>query len=205
MLKLTPRQQQVLGFIQQRIEQTGMPPTRADMCQYFGFKSPTAADDHLKALQRKGAIELLSGISRGIRVLYSEIEHKADGIALPLIGQVAAGAPILAEENIEEYLPVSNDMARTEGMFFLRVNGDSMINAAILDGDLVLVHPQPFVEQGEIAVVRIGDEATVKRFFRFSTRIELHPENPDFKPIVYWENDEDIRIVGKVTAVLRTL
>ena len=183
MLKLTSRQQQILDFIQQRIEQTGMPPTRADMCQYFGFKSPTAAEDHLKALQRKGAIELLSGVSRGIRVLYAGHEHKADAMALPLIGQVAAGAPILAEENIEDYFKLDASKFSPRADYLLRVRGQSMKLAGILDGDLLAVHRIQEAHNGQIVVARIGDEVTVKRFHKNGDIVSLHPENDDFNPI----------------------
>ncbi|NOQ22298.1 MAG: transcriptional repressor LexA [Candidatus Aegiribacteria sp.] len=202
MRKITDRQKQVLEYICDFIDEHSYAPSIRDIQKHFGLKSTKGVKDHIDRLVDKGYLNRKEGTARALKVIRDDTKAIKK---VPLVGTVAAGLPLLAEENIEDYLPVSADMGRTEGMFFLRVNGDSMINAAILDGDLVLVRPQPFVEQGEIAVVRIGDEATVKRFFRFDSRIELLPENPDFEPIVYWDEDEDIRVVGKVTAVLRTL
>ncbi len=202
MRKITDRQKQVLDYICDYIDEHAYAPSIRDIQGHFGLKSTKGVKDHIDRLVEKGYLNRTNGTARALKV----VRDSNTGIKkIPLVGSVAAGLPLLAEENIEDYMPVSADMAKTEGAFFLRVNGDSMIGAAILDGDLVLVRPQPFVEQGEIAVVRIGDEATVKRFFRFSTRIELHSVNPDFEPIVYWNEDEDIRVVGKVTAVFRTL
>lgn len=202
MRKITDRQKQVLDYISAFIKEHSYAPSIRDIQGHFGLKSTKGVKDHIDRLVEKGYLKRTDGTARALKVVGNS---NTDIRKVPLVGSVAAGLPLLAEENIEDYLPVSADTAKTEGVFFLRVKGDSMINAAILDGDLVLVRPQPFVEQGEIAVVRIGDEATVKRFFRFSTRIELHSENPDFEPIVYWTEDEDIRVVGKVTAVFRTL
>jgi len=121
------------------------------------------------------------------------------------VGRVAAGVPLLALENIQEFMAIPGKLARSEGMFLLRVSGDSMRDAAILDGDLVLVRPQPFVEQGQIAVVLIGNEATVKRFYRHGSRIELHAENPDYQPIICSESDDEVRVLGRVAAVFREL
>ncbi|MCK5116805.1 MAG: repressor LexA [Candidatus Aegiribacteria sp.] len=202
MKKITDRQKQVLDYICDFIDEHSYAPSIRDIQKHFGLKSTKGVKDHIDRLVEKGYLNRTDGTARALKVVG---ERNTVIRNVPLVGTVAAGLPLLAEENIEDYLPVSADMARTEGIFFLRVNGDSMTGAAILDGDLVLVRPQPFVEQGEIAVVRIGEEATVKRFFKFNTRIELHSENPDFEPIVYWDEDEDIRIVGKVTAVFRTL
>jgi repressor LexA len=200
--KITDRQKQVLDYICAFIDEHSYAPSIRDIQKHFGLKSTKGVKDHIDRLVEKGYLNRTEGTARALKVVR---ESNIAIIKVPLVGSVAAGLPLLADENIEDYLPVSVNMAKAEGVFFLRVNGDSMIGAAILHGDLVLVRPQPFVEQGEIAVVRIGDEATVKRFFRFSTRIELHSENPDFEPIVYWNEDEDIRVVGKVTAVFRTL
>jgi repressor LexA len=183
MLKLTPRQQQILDFIQQSIKQSGMPPTRADMCQHFGFKSPTAAEDHLKALQRKGVIELLSGISRGIKVLYVGSDGQEHETGLPLIGQVAAGAPILAEENIEDYFKLDVNKFSPRADYLLRVRGQSMKLAGILDGDLLAVHRTQEAHNGQIVVARIGDEVTVKRFKKSGPIVHLVPENDEFEAI----------------------
>ena len=202
MKKITDRQKQVLDYICAFIDEHAYAPSIREIQKHFGLKSTKGVKDHIDRLVEKGYLNRTEGTARALKVVRDSNTRIRK---IPLVGTVAAGLPLLAEENIEDYLPVSADIARTEGTFFLRVNGDSMNGAAILDGDLVLVRPQPFVEQGEITVVRVGDEATVKRFFRFNTRIELHSENPDFEPIVYCDEDEDIRIVGKVTAVFRTL
>jgi repressor LexA len=202
MKKITDRQKQVLDFICYYINEHAYPPSIRDIQRHFRLKSTKGVKDHIDRLVEKGYLRRMNGAARALEVVKT---RKSAVKEIPLVGTVAAGLPILAEENIEDYLPVSADMARTEGMFYLRVSGDSMINAAILEGDLVLVRPQPFVEQGEIAVVMVGDEATVKRFFRFANRIELHPENSNYKPIVYLEDDEDVRVVGKVAAVFRIL
>jgi len=200
--KITDRQKQVLDFICDYISEHSYPPSIRDIQKHFRLKSTKGVKDHIDRLIDKGYLRRMDGAARALEVVH---KRKRAVKEIPLVGTVAAGLPILAEENIEDYLPVLADTARTDGMFYLRVSGDSMINAAILEGDLVLVRPQPFVEQGEIAVVRIGDEATVKRFFRFANRIELYPENPNYKPIVYLEDDEDVRVIGKVTAVFRVL
>ena len=202
MKKITDRQKQVLDFICDYISEHSYPPSIRDIQKHFRLKSTKGVKDHIDRLIDKGYLRRMDGAARALEVVH---KRKRAVKEIPLVGTVAAGLPILAEENIEDYLPVLADTARTDGMFYLRVSGDSMINAAILEGDLVLVRPQPFVEQGEIAVVRIGDEATVKRFFRFANRIELYPENPNYKPIVYLEDDEDVRVIGKVTAVFRVL
>lgn len=202
MKKITDRQKQVLDFIRDFIHENSYAPSIRDIQAHFGLKSTKGVKDHIDRLVDKGYLTRKEGTARALHV----VNDRDNFIKrVPLVGTVAAGLPLLAEENIEDYIPVSSNLLRTDGMFYLRVNGNSMVNAAICDGDLVLVRPQPFVEQGQIAVVRIGDEATVKRFFRFDNRIELYPENPDFKPIVCWEEDEDVRIIGKVTAVFRTL
>ncbi len=202
MRKITDRQRQVLDYISSYIKEHAFPPSIRDIQKFFGLKSTKGVKDHIDRLVEKGYIKRLDGAARALEVIGTGDETIRK---IPVVGTVAAGLPILAEQNIEDYLPVSVSTARSEGMFFLRVKGDSMKNVGILDNDLVLVRPQPSVEQGEITVVRIGDEATVKRFFSFHNRIELYPENPDYKPIVCWEEDEEVAIVGKVTAVFRTL
>jgi len=204
MPKLTPRQQQILEFIRRSIKQFGMPPTRADMCQSFGFKSPTAAEDHLKALQRKGAIELLPGVSRGIRLLTTEAG--ADDMDLPLIGQVAAGAPILAEQNIEDYFKLDSGKFSPAADYLLRVRGQSMKLAGILDGDLLAVHRTQEAYNGQIIVARIGDEVTVKRFERSGHYVRLLPENNDFEAIKLDLSDseaEEFVIEGLGVGVIR--
>lgn len=200
MPKLTARQQQILDFIRHSIEQTGAPPTRADMCRHFGFRSPTAAEDHLKALQRKGVIELLSGVSRGIRLVQAEFMSTG----LPLVGHVAAGAPILAEEHIEDYFTLDAAKFSPRADYLLRVRGDSMQGAGILDGDLLAVHRAREAHNGQIIVARIGEEVTVKRFQKTGGRVQLLPENPAFEAIeIDPETHEEFAIEGLGVGVLR--
>lgn len=202
MKKLTARQQQFFDFIRDYIARNSFPPSIREIQGHFGLKSTKGVKDHIDRLVAYGYLRRVDGAARALEVVGRD---RDTGERVPLVGTVAAGLPILADENIEDYLQVPSGTSSTRGMFYLRVAGDSMVNAAILEGDLVLVRPQPFVEQGEIAVVRIGDEATVKRFFRYSDRIELHPENPEYDPIVFHEDDEDVRVIGKVTALFREM
>lgn len=202
MKKLTARQQQFFDFIRDYIARNSFPPSIREIQGHFGLKSTKGVKDHIDRLVAYGYLRRVDGAARALEVVGHD---PGPGNRVPLVGTVAAGLPILADENIEDYLPVPSGASGSRGMFYLRVAGDSMVNAAILEGDLVLVRPQPFVEQGEIAVVRIGDEATVKRFFRYSDRIELHPENPEYDPIVFHEDDEDVRVIGKVTALFREM
>ena len=176
MIKLTARQQQVMDVIKSSIEATGMPPTRADIARELGFKSANAAEEHLKALAKKGVIELVAGASRGIRL--------TEQLGLPIIGRVAAGAPLLAQEHIEDYCDLSASFFAPPAHYLLQVCGDSMINVGIIDGDLLAVHSTTDVKEGQIAVVRIEDEVTVKRWKRVSnTRVDLVAENDNYAPI----------------------
>lgn len=201
MKNLTARQRQVLDFVSSFISEHSYPPSIRDIQKHFKLKSTKGVKDHIDRLVDKGYLHRTDGAARAIGIVGQSQPVRS----IPVVGKVAAGLPLLAAENIEDYLPVSKSIARSEGMFYLKVKGDSMINAAILDGDLVLVRPQPFVEQGEIAVVLIDDEATVKRFYKKNGRIELHPENPDYDPIIFDSALHDVRIIGKVAAVYREL
>ena len=196
--KLTARQQQVLDLIQSAIERTGAPPTRAEIAAELGFRSANAAEEHLQALARKGAIDLISGTSRGIRlktdILANLSEARRTGVgqqlglpfahlaqlSLPLVGRVAAGSPILAQEHIEQNYVVEAHLFPRRPDFLLKVRGMSMRDAGILDGDLLAVQKTAEAKNGQIVVARLGDEVTVKRFRRTKTGIELVPENPDF-------------------------
>jgi len=201
MPKLTTRQQQILDFIQYSIKQKGAPPTRADLCTHFGFKSPTAAEDHLKALQRKGVIQLLSGVSRGIRVLTASPAGGKTG--LPLIGQVAAGAPILAEAHVEDYFKLDAGKFQPKADYLLRVRGESMRDAGILDGDLLAVHRTQEVLNGQIVVARLEDEVTVKRFEQQGHRVRLLPENPEYQAIEIDLSIDELVIEGLGVGVIR--
>jgi repressor LexA len=198
---LTPRQQQILELIKQHIENTGYPPTRAEIANELGFKSPNAAEEHLRALARKGVIEMISGTSRGIRLL---LEEEPSG--LPLIGRVAAGEPILAVENIEDYLEVAANMFYPQADYLLRVHGMSMKNVGIMDGDLLAVHKADTAENGQIVVARIEDEVTVKRLKKTRKRHEimLLPENEELEPILVDLKEQDFAIEGLGVGVIRT-
>ncbi|MEM7080506.1 MAG: transcriptional repressor LexA [Pseudomonadota bacterium] len=196
---LTPRQSQILDLIRQYINDTGYPPTRADIAQELGFRSPNAAEEHLKALARKGAIEMIPGTSRGIRI--PDLTESG----LPLVGRVAAGNPILAEENIEDRVDLPAGFFQPRADYLLRVKGDSMIDAGILDGDLLAVHKTQQATNGQIVVARIEDEVTVKRFQRTRKRnqILLLPENQDYQPIEVDLASQAFAIEGLSVGVIR--
>ena len=196
-MKLTARQEEVLAFIRDCLVENGMPPTRAEICKALGFASPNAAEDHLRALARKGAIELLPGASRGIRV----VGAKPQGI--PVIGRVAAGSPILAVEHVEAHHAIDPRVFRPRADYFLRVRGLSMRDAGILDGDLLAVHIAREAQNGQIVVARLEGEVTVKRFRRRGNRVRLLPENPDFEPIEVDLRNADLVIEGLGVGVLR--
>jgi repressor LexA len=197
MEKLTQRQQQVLDIIRQHIQDTGYPPTRADIARAMGFKSANAAEEHLKALARKGAIEIIAGASRGIRL--------PDTQGIPIVGRVAAGNPVLAEENIEDYCDLPPSFFKPQADYFLRVQGDSMIDIGILDGDLLAVHSTPVANSGDIVVARIEDEVTVKRLHKTGQKhlLELLPENADYQPIKVDLREQAFAIEGLSVGVLR--
>lgn len=195
-MKLTARQQQVLDVIREYVADTGYPPTRADIARELGFKSANAAEEHLRALARKGAIEMIAGASRGIRLTESS--------GLPIIGRVAAGAPVLAAEHIEDYCELSPGFFSPSADFLLRVTGDSMRDVGILDGDLLAVHNTATARDGQIVVARIEDEVTVKRLKRSGQHtLKLLPENPDFDPIVVDLRQTEVAIVGISVGVIR--
>jgi len=196
-MKLTARQQQILDLIREAIDATGYPPTRVEIARRFGFKSPNAAEAHLRALEEKGAIELIPGTSRGIR-----LAHGQSG--LPLVGRVAAGEPILAEENIDDYVEVPASLFHPAADYLLRVKGESMRDAGIRDGDLLAVHKIAVADNGQMA--RINDEVTVKTLKKTSSRflIQLLPANPDFDPIEVDLRDSDFAIEGLGVGVIRT-
>ncbi|VAX03693.1 SOS-response repressor and protease LexA [hydrothermal vent metagenome] len=194
---LTNRQQEVLDMIRDFIEEYNMPPTRVEIADAMGFRSANAAEDHLKALLNKGAIEMYAGSSRGIRI----VDNKEQG--LPVIGRVAAGNPILAEENIEEHYQMDAAIFYPAADYLLRVKGMSMRDVGILNGDLLAVHRTQEVRSGQIVVARLGDEVTVKRFRRRGNKVRLMPENPSFKPIEVDLRDEDLTIEGLAVGVIR--
>jgi repressor LexA len=198
-VNLTPRQSQILALIRQCITETGYPPTRAEIAKELGFKSANAAEEHLKALARKGAIEMIPGTSRGIRLP----DNSDQG--LPIVGRVAAGDPILAEENIEDRIDLPAGFFQPQADYLLRVRGDSMIDAGILDGDLLAVHKTQQATNGQIVVARIDQDVTVKRFQRTKKRnqILLLPENQAYAPIEVNLADQTFAIEGLSVGVIR--
>ncbi len=199
MRQLTPRQTQILEVIQDFIAETGMPPTRAEIARELGFKSPNAAEEHLRALQKKGVLDLVPGASRGIQLK----DSLRDQIGLPLVGRVAAGSPILAEEHIETHYRIDPALFNPKPHYLLRVHGMSMRDAGILDGDLVAVHRTPEVRSRQIIVARLDDEVTVKRYQQTGSMVELLPENEDFDTIHVNLAEQAMVIEGVVVGVIR--
>jgi repressor LexA len=193
--ELTPRQEQILKLIREQVASAGLPPTRAEICRAMGFRSPNAAEEHLRALARKGAIEMLAGASRGI------VLKQLPGI--PVIGRVAAGRPILAESHIESRYQLDPALFKPRADYLLRVRGASMRDAGILDGDLLAVHRTQHFRAGQIVVARLDDEVTVKRIRQNRQRVELEPENPDFKTIVVDLRRQALVIEGIAVGVIR--
>jgi repressor LexA len=200
--QLTARQRQILELIRRHVRETGYPPTRAEIARAFGFRSVTAAVDHLRALARHGVIEMQQGTSRGIRLLVPA----EDELQLPVVGRVAAGSPILAAEHIEEHHRLDPELFHPRADYLLRVRGSSMREAGILDGDLLAVHRTPAAENGQVVVARLDDEVTVKRFRRQANwrhRVQLLPENPDFEAINVDLRAQTLVIEGLGVGVLR--
>ena len=193
--ELTPKQQKIFDFIRTNIERSGFPPTRSEIQAAFGFRSPNAAEDHLRKLAQRNAIEILPGTARGIRL--------KDGGGLPLIGRVAAGSPILAEAHVQGRYQVDPALFKPRADYLLRVRGLSMRDAGILDGDLLAVHRTGEARSGQIVVARVNNEVTVKRLRRRGAGIELLPENPDFEPIVIDTRDESFVIEGVAVGLIR--
>lgn len=195
MSELTPRQAEILDLIRASIAERGSPPTRAEIAEAFGFRSANAAEEHLKALARKGAIELLPGSSRGIRLLEES--------GLPVVGKVSAGSPILAEQHIDAHYEVDPRIFRPSADYLLRVRGMSMRDAGILDGDLLAVHRTHEARNGQVVVARVEDEVTVKRFQRRGSQVQLLPENPEFEPIHVDLRRQSLIIEGLGVGILR--
>ena len=204
MEKLTERQRQVLEFIREEVADTGMPPTVAEITAAMGVSSTNGIRGHLQALERKGAIELVPNASRGIRLL-DQPESEAGYPGLPIVGQVAAGSPILAQEHIEDYCRVDNDTFHPGADYLLRVKGESMREVGIYDGDLLAVHRTATADNGQIVVARIEDEVTVKRLQIKGRMAYLHPENPDFNVIEVDMKKQPLDIEGIAVGVLRHL
>ncbi|MBU2708339.1 transcriptional repressor LexA [Zooshikella marina] len=197
MTKLTARQAEILQFIKEHIEATGYPPTRAEIAKQLGFRSPNAAEEHLKALARKGAIEIIPGTSRGIRLPSGDIS------GLPIVGNVAAGSPILAAEHIENYCAIEPGFFNPKADYFLRVKGMSMKDAGIFEGDLIAVHKTHEARNGQIIVARIASDVTVKRFHQLRNKVTLYPENDEFNPIDVDLKRDEFTIEGLCVGVIR--
>ncbi|MCH4563582.1 MULTISPECIES: transcriptional repressor LexA [Halomonas] len=204
---LTPRQQNVHDFIVKTIHEQGYPPTRAEIARALGFRSPNAAEEHLRALERKGVIRMIPGTSRGIRLPAQEPEavegETAATQGLPIIGEVAAGSPILAAEHIDRYCPLPPEYFTPRADYLLKVRGLSMKDVGILEGDLLAVHRTDRVRDGQIVVARLEDEVTVKRFHRHGHRVTLAAENPDFPPIEVDLRQHELEIEGIGVGVIR--
>jgi repressor LexA len=230
MRELTPRQLEILGLIRRHLATTGFPPTRAEIAAELGFRSANAAEEHLKALARKGVIELTSGASRGIRLvapppaaalhngaraapdrrrngnlLDTTLQAVQEVFTLPLVGRVSAGSPILAQEHVEANYALDPDLFGARPDYLLKVRGLSMRDAGILDGDLLAVKQASEARNGQIVVARLGNDVTVKRFRRHAARgvIELLPENPDFQPIIVDAHSEDFALEGIGVGLIR--
>lgn len=216
MLKLTARQEQILNLIKEAIDNTGFPPTRAEIAQELGFRSANAAEEHLQALARKGAIEISPGTSRGIRLLGTNaapatpepvaMPHVPAALlmSLPLVGRVAAGSPILAQEHVEANYAVDPAMFSAKPDFLLKVKGWSMRDAGICDGDILAVKKVDSAKNGQIVVARIGEEVTVKRYRKNGTVIELLPENPDFSVITVDPQTDEFALEGLAVGLMRS-
>ncbi len=202
MKPLTTRQAQIFDLIKEKIAETGMPPTRAEIATFFGFKSANAAEEHLKALAKKGYIDMLPGTSRGIRL--SEAVQEPIDEGLPLIGRVAAGEPILAQEHVEDHYKIDGNLFHPAADYLLRVNGESMKDIGILDGDLLAVHQTTDVQNGQVVVARVEDDVTVKRFKREGNIVYLHAENEDFSPIKVDLSCQSFHIEGLAVGVIRS-
>jgi len=200
---LTPRQAEILELIRHCISETGMPPTRAEIARTLGFRSANAAEEHLKALKRKGAIELIPGTSRGIRIKDRLLDAMNEASGLPLVGRVAAGQPILAQEHIEARYQIDPALFHPRPHYLLQVHGMSMRDAGIFNGDLVAVHRTPDVRHNQIVVARLEEEVTVKRYRQNGKQVWLMPENEEFEPIKVDLEFESLIIEGVVVGVIR--
>jgi len=198
---LTPRRQQILDYIERLVHERGYPPTVREIGKEVGLSSSSSVQFHLNALREAGHLERDGSLTRALRVRSPEASawRERPPVYVPLLGRVAAGQPLLAEEHIEDRLPLPSSLVGGQQAFMLEVKGDSMVNAGILHGDYVVVSQQPTADDGDIVVALMGDEATVKRFFRRGQRFELRPENDQMEPIV----TDEVTILGKVRAVLR--
>ena len=202
---LTTKQKRVLGFLNQHLRKKGFPPTLREIASHFGLRGPKAPQKTLQTLEKKGHIRRVPGGSRAIEILGGFSLQKGIALSVPIVGNVRAGEPILAIENIEGYVNLDRSLVSSEDVFLLRVQGDSMIDAHIQDGDFAIVKPQPNAENGEIVVALIDDEATIKRIFKKRDLIRLEAAHPTMEPIVVRKGEKRITIVGKVVGIFRKI
>jgi repressor LexA len=202
---LTTKQKKVLHFLKSYLQVKGFPPTLREIASHFGLRGPRAPQKTLQILQKKGYIRRVPGGSRAIEMLIPPLVHKSQILSLPIVGRVRAGEPILAIENIEGYINLDQSLISSDDVFLLRVQGDSMIDAHIQDGDFALIKPQPNAENGEIVVALVDDEATIKRIFKKRDLIRLEPANPHMEPIVVRKGERRVTLVGKVVGIFRKL
>jgi repressor LexA len=204
---LTHRQEEILEFVAQFIQREGHPPTLKEIGRHFGFTSDNAVRSHLRLIERKGFIKRVPNRARSIVPIDIIRVSTTNGRSLPLVGSISAGKPITALENLEKYITVDKELFKGDDIFALRVKGDSMTGVGINEGDIVIVHPQNYVENGEIAVALIGEEATLKFFYREGEKIILKAANPLYQDIVIETGIEDsgIKILGKVIGLIRKL
>ena len=202
-VKLTVKQERVLSFLRTFLQKAGYPPTVREISNQLNLSGPNSAKKYLDILERKGFIRKIPNSSRAIEIL--EPRKEVFTRMVPLVGKIQAGVPVLAVENIEKRIAVDSTIARNQDMFLLRVEGDSMIDSHILDGDLALIRPQETAEQGEIVAVMIDDEATVKHFYQEQNGIRLQPANSTMAPIIIQDDLKDVKIIGKVAGIIRTM
>jgi repressor LexA len=202
---LTSTQKKVLDFLIHHLREKGYPPTLREIASHFGLKGPRSPQKTIGILERKGYLRKIPGGSRAIEILSFPPVRSSQIIPIPIVGRVKAGEPVLAIENIEGYFNLDRSLASSDDIFLLRVQGDSMIDAHIQDGDFALVKPQPNAENGEIVVALIEDEATIKRIFKKRDLIRLEPANPDMEPIVIKRGEKKVTVVGKVVGIFRKL
>lgn len=203
--ELTVRQKKVLNFLKHYLREKGYPPTLREIASHFGLKGPRGPQKTLAILERKGYIRRVPGASRSIEILNLPPFESNKVISIPMVGNVRAGEPILAVENIEGYINLDRSLVSSENVFLLRVEGDSMIDAHIQDGDFALVKPQPNAENGEIVVALIDDEATIKKIFKKRDFIRLEPAHPNMAPIVVKKGEKRVTLVGKVVGIFRKM
>ena len=203
--ELTATQEKVFEFLKDFLREKGFPPTLREIASHFGLRGPKAPQKTLNILERKGYIRKVPGGSRAIEILSYPQFSLTQILPIPVIGKVRAGEPILAIENIEGYINLDRSLAPSKDLFLLRVQGDSMIDAHIQDGDFALVKPQPNAENGEIVVALIEDEATIKRIFKKRDLIRLEPANPKMEPLVVRRGEKKVTIVGKVVGIFRKI